>query len=48
MISCIPLRDLFVCSLKACIIFIKLDLRSFSCALVMLGYPGCCSRVIIL
>ena len=39
-VFCISLRDLFISSLKASIIFIRLDLRSFSCALVVLGYPG--------
>ena len=38
--SHISLRDLFISSLKASIIFIRLDLRSFSCASVVLGYPG--------
>ena len=38
--SHISLRDLFISSLKAFIIFIRLDLRSFSCVLVVLGYPG--------
>ena len=30
----------FISSLKASIIFIRLDLRSFSCASGVLGYPG--------
>jgi hypothetical protein len=35
----ISLRGLFISSLKASIIFIKSDVRSFSCALVALGHP---------
>jgi hypothetical protein len=34
------LRVLFISSLKASIIFIRLDLRSFSCAAVLFVYLG--------
>jgi hypothetical protein len=33
-------RDSFISSLKTSIIFIKLDLKSLSCALAVLEYPG--------
>jgi hypothetical protein len=39
LVSFIPLRDLFISSLKASILFTRLDLRSSSYASVVLGYP---------
>jgi hypothetical protein len=38
--SCISLMDLLISALKFSVIFIRLELRSPSCALVVLLYPG--------
>ena len=40
MFSWVSLRDLFIFSLRASVIFIKAILRSFSCALAILQYSG--------
>ena len=53
-VICISLQDLFLSHTKAFIIFIRLDLRSFSCASVVLEYSGfallgqLCSEFVIL
>lgn len=41
----ISLRDLLISSSRDSIIIIRLDFRSFSCVLVVLGYPGLVSVV---
>jgi hypothetical protein len=38
--SCISLRNLFISSLNASIIFIRWDLKSSSYSSCVLGYPG--------
>ena len=45
MFSDISLRDLFISALRTSIVFIKVVLRSFSCASAMLAYAGPAGRV---